>query len=171
MALTKRRRAFVEHYLQCFNATEAAKRAEYSPKTAYSIGHELLKIPEVSAAIEARLNELKMQADEVLVRLTDQARGSMADFLRVNEQGDVMFDFKAAKSANKLGLVKKFKKTTRATESGNVVTIEFELYDAQAALVQLGKANGALKEGTQTIRVQMVDDLTDDELTAIAAGQ
>lgn len=148
VALTKRRRAFVEHYLQCFNATEAAKRAEYSPKTAYSIGHELLKIPEVSAAIEARLNELKMQADEVLVRLTDQARGSMADFVEVDESGDVSFNLSAARDAKSLHLVKKIKKTVKRG-TVNETTIEIELYDAQAALAHLARVHGLYQDKVQ----------------------
>ena len=41
--LTHKQRAFVSEYLKDFNATVAARRAGYSPKTASSIGHENLK--------------------------------------------------------------------------------------------------------------------------------
>jgi len=39
------------------NATEAALKAGYSPKTAYSIGNENLKKPEIEAGIRAILSE------------------------------------------------------------------------------------------------------------------
>ena len=48
MALTAKQQAFVEAY--CGNATEAALKAGYSPKTAYSQGQRLLKNDEVKAA-------------------------------------------------------------------------------------------------------------------------
>lgn len=43
MSLNEKQRAFCEYYAACLNATEAAKKAGYSEKTAYSIGQRLLK--------------------------------------------------------------------------------------------------------------------------------
>jgi phage terminase small subunit len=84
--LTERQRGFVEAYLVCLNASEAARRAKYSERTAGSIGHENLKKPEIAAAISAGFALRAMPADEVLARLADMARGSMSDFLRVDEE-------------------------------------------------------------------------------------
>ena len=50
--LTSKRVRFIEEYLIDSNATQAAVRAGYSPKTAYSQGQRLLKNVEVAAAIE-----------------------------------------------------------------------------------------------------------------------
>lgn len=47
MGLTERQRRFAEIYAANPNATEAAKAAGYSPKSAYSIGQENLKKPEI----------------------------------------------------------------------------------------------------------------------------
>ncbi|NCC96729.1 MAG: terminase small subunit [Synergistales bacterium] len=52
MALTAKQRAFVEAYDG--NATEAAIAAGYSKKTAYSIGQENLKKPEIMKEIKNR---------------------------------------------------------------------------------------------------------------------
>lgn len=43
MSLNEKQQAFCEYYAACFNATEAARKAGYSEKTAYSIGQRLLK--------------------------------------------------------------------------------------------------------------------------------
>ena len=43
--LTDKQRAFVSQYLICWNASEAARRAGYSVKSAYSIGSENLTKP------------------------------------------------------------------------------------------------------------------------------
>jgi len=50
--LTPKQQRFVEEYLIDLNATQAAIRAGYSEKTAYSVGHENLKKPEIQKAIE-----------------------------------------------------------------------------------------------------------------------
>jgi phage terminase small subunit len=51
--MNDQQRAFVREYAKDFNATQAALRAGYSPKSAYSQGQRLLKHAEVAAAIEA----------------------------------------------------------------------------------------------------------------------
>jgi phage terminase small subunit len=53
--MTPKQAAFVQHYLIDSNATQAAVRAGYSVKTAYSIGEENLRKPEIRAAIDAAM--------------------------------------------------------------------------------------------------------------------
>ena len=52
MALTERKRRFVKEYLIDLNATQAAIRAGYSEKTAYSQGQRLLKDVEINGLIQ-----------------------------------------------------------------------------------------------------------------------
>jgi len=65
--LTDRQALFVAEYLKCLNATEAARKAGYSTKTAMWQGPQLLQKTHVAAAIEeqqrARLQRLKLDAD------------------------------------------------------------------------------------------------------------
>lgn len=139
MGLSNKQEAFVNEYLTCWNTAEAARRAGYSAKTARQQGSRLLTNVDIQAAIAARLDELKMGADEVLTRLTDHARGTMRDFLRVDKGGEPVLDLRKAAETNRLHLVKKFKKTTRTIKNMTETVVEIELYDAQAALVQLGR--------------------------------
>ncbi len=71
--LSERHQRFIDEYLVDLNATQAAIRAGYSAKTAYSQGHELLKHPEVSKAIKAakkaRADRLAITQDRVLQEL------------------------------------------------------------------------------------------------------
>lgn len=139
--LTDKQNAFIEHYLMCWNATEAARRAGYSERSAYSIGHENLRKPEIAAAIEARAETMKATANEVLLRLATIARGDMTQFLAI-EDGRVRIDWDKARSGHALGLVRSLKITP--TEFGPAVA--FELYDAQAALVTLAKVHRLTSE-------------------------
>lgn len=83
MALTPKQRAFADYYIECGNATEAAKKAGYSEKTAYSIGQENLRKPEISAYIAEKVKpeEDKRIADatEVLEFFSDVMRGKIKD--------------------------------------------------------------------------------------------
>lgn len=73
MALTDMQQLFADYYLIELNATEAAKKAGYSDKTAYSQGQRLLKHVEVRAYIDekqqVRAKKMGLDADWVLKRL------------------------------------------------------------------------------------------------------
>jgi len=62
MSLTRKQQVFVQEYLQCWNASEAARRAGYSTKTAGSIGQRLLKEVEIAAAINRLTAEKTIKA-------------------------------------------------------------------------------------------------------------
>lgn len=155
--LTNKQRAFIEQYLIDFNATQAAIRAGYSEHTAGSIGAENLRKPQISRAIEARFDILKMSADEVLIGLADHARATMDDF--VDDGGDI--DVKQARERGKMHLAKKYKKTRKYFKGDlTEVSVEIELHDAQAARVWLGKHHKLFTD--------RVDMTTDGEKIAIA---
>jgi phage terminase small subunit len=71
--MTARQSAFVAAYIVSLNATQAAKDAGYSPKTASQIGERLLRNVEVAKAIEAakkeRAERTKITQDDVLKEL------------------------------------------------------------------------------------------------------
>ena len=50
--LTPKQAAFVAEYLISLNASEAARKAGYSPKTAAETGYENLRKPHIAAAIQ-----------------------------------------------------------------------------------------------------------------------
>ena len=56
--LTAKQEKFCEEYLIDLNATQAAIRAGYSKKTAYSIGFENLKKPEIQEYLQARRQKI-----------------------------------------------------------------------------------------------------------------
>lgn len=77
--MTAKQQRFVEEYLVDLNATQAAIRAGYSPKTAKSIGQRLLTFVDVKASIDAQLERIRSartaDAKEVLEYLSDVMRG------------------------------------------------------------------------------------------------
>lgn len=89
--MTPKQQRFVEEYLIDLNATQAAIRAGYSAKTAYSIGEEILRKPEVAAALSlaqaARAIRTEITQDRVLAEL---ARIGFADVRRLFTEGGTM---------------------------------------------------------------------------------
>lgn len=83
MELTPKQKAFADYYLETGNATEAARRAGYSEKTARQIGTENLAKPYISEYIAERQKQLedKRIADisEVLQFFTSVMRGEIKD--------------------------------------------------------------------------------------------
>ena len=81
--LTPKQKAFADYYIQTGNATESAIKAGYSKKTAYSIGNENLKKPEIMKYIMLRIapTEKKRIAtgDDVMIFLTKVMNGEIED--------------------------------------------------------------------------------------------
>lgn len=177
MALSAKQQLFVDLYLTTFNATQSALAAGYSDKTAYAQGARLLKNAEISEAIRARLDETAMSANEVLMRLAEHARGDIDNYL--DEAGN--FDLPKARQAAKTKLIRKFKTKTTVRTFGETevetTEVEFELYDAQAALSLLGKHHALFTDKTEltgkdgeAIQVASKPDLSKlsvDELLAL----
>lgn len=93
--MTARQMRFCDEYLIDLNATQAAIRAGYSKKTAYSIGEENLRKPELKKYIDSRMaekeSELIADQDEVLKYLTAVMRGqTQAEVVVVENIGDYM---------------------------------------------------------------------------------
>ena len=130
--LTGKRKLFVDAYLgqaNC-NRSEAARLAGYASPG--QEGHRLYKDPEVRAAIDERMRELAIGPEEILLRLSEQARGNMAEFIQVLEGGGFRIDLSEAEKSGRLRLVKKAGFDQKGRPS-------LELYDAQAALLALAK--------------------------------
>jgi|LDZU01.1.fsa_nt_gi PBSX family phage terminase large subunit len=131
MGFTKKQRLFVEYYLQCWNATEAALKAGYSERSAGSIGGENLKKPEIAAEIQRRIDEIAMSADEVIQAIGEIGRASIEDLMDIDAVGRLSFNFKRAQERGKLHLIKSIVPTAYG--------MKVELHDRMKALELMGK--------------------------------
>ena len=79
--LTEKQKRFIDYYIETANATESAKRAGYSEKTAKQIGNE--NLTKLDAFIQEKLKEKAdkriASQDEVLEYLTKVMRGEEKD--------------------------------------------------------------------------------------------
>lgn len=83
MKLTPKQKAFADEYLKCGNATEAAKKAGYSEKTAKEIGAQNLSKLNILAYIEERQKQIDnsriADVKEVLEFYSSVLRGEIKD--------------------------------------------------------------------------------------------
>ena len=152
MSFTDKQRLFIEHYLQCWNGAEAARKAGYSENSIHSIASENLTKPKIQEEIQKRISDIAMTADEVLVALSEIARGNIEDFMNVDEDGKLKFDFARAKEEGKLHLISKIIPTREG--------LKVELHDRMQALQLIGRHFGMFKDvqeidqdGEVTIRI------------------
>lgn len=172
-----KRARFIDEYLIDLNATQAALRSGYSPRTAYSQGSALLKVPEVRDEVERRLQRASAAANARYEISHDRIKGELArlafsnvlDFGVVDSEGGFRFDMSATSRDEAAALSSmKVKRTRRIIGKGEGATViedvetQFRLSDKRAALVDLGKATGLFSDGPDiSIPVTFVVERTD----------
>lgn len=127
MALTDKQQAFVNEYLIDLNATQAAIRAGYSPKTAQEQSSRLLSNVMVAKAIEeakkAREARTEVTQDWVIHEMVEQYKAANQRIPKVSFGGDQVTD-----------------------ENGNPVFVPVDMAAASKALDMLAKHTGAYEK-------------------------
>lgn len=134
--LTPKQQMFVKEYLIDLNATQAAIRAGYSANTAYSIGQENLKKPEIVQAIqeamEKREKRTEITAERVLMELAKIAFSDLNQFVEVNEDGKII-----VKPSNQIDGTVLSEISESVTQNGR--TRKVKLHDKMKALELIGR--------------------------------
>ena len=167
--ITHKQQLFIEEYLRCFNASQAARAAGYSAKSAYQSGWENLKKPSINEQIQQRLAAAHMSADEALKLTAEIARGDIGDL--IDDNG--LLDLRTARTKGMTKLIKKIKQKTitrigksDTDDDVEITEIEFEMYPSDAAQERILKIAGKfvdrqdITSNGQTINVTIkgVDD-------------
>jgi phage terminase small subunit len=112
---TPQEEIFAAKYLECGNATTAAKFAKYSAKTAYAKGSELLKRPRVAKRIEALKSTVTkkviVSAERVLREMCTIAFSDIRHYA-IDDNRDVSLAAGAPDSA--MRAIKKLKRKVRS---------------------------------------------------------
>ena len=169
--LTPKQQRFVEEYLIDLNATQAAIRAGYSEKTAYSVGHENLKKPEIQKAIQEAQNKLsertEITQDMVLQELAKIGFSNMLDYMTITNGGDLVPDFSALTKDQAAAIsevtIEQYMEG-RGEDAQEVKKIKFKLSDKRAALVDMGRHLGMFKDKIEHSGKIEISDISDDAL-------
>lgn len=151
--LTDKQIRFVQEYLIDLNATQAAIRAGYSERTAYSQGHRLLKNDSIQAQVrqaqDERARRTEITADKVLEEFARIGFANMQDYLRMTAEGDAFVDLSRLTRDQAAAIsevtVEDFK-DGRGEGARDVRRVKFKLSDKRAALVDMGKHLGMFIE-------------------------
>ena len=145
MPITLKNQRFINEYLIDLNATQAAIRAGYSKKTAYSIGHDLLKKSEIKEFIKKKFEEVTMTKDEALKLMSDIARSNLGDYFvkrqvkrsRLIEkpvkkiiqdlQKEIEFEKEYAKAAKLVGEELEYHKALVISKEREIIKLKIEL--------------------------------------------
>ena len=159
--MTEKQRRFVEEYLIDLNATQAAIRAGYSPKTARDIGCENLTKPNIQAAIDRAMAERSRRTginqDRVIQEIAKLAFLNPVDVIDMDEatvRGEAHRDDTACIASVKV--------KTIPTEDGAITEREVKTYDKLKALELLGKHLGMFTDKLKVeggVPVILYDDI------------
>jgi phage terminase small subunit len=179
--LTPKQEQFVREYLIDLNATQAAKRAGYSERTAYSQGQRLLKDVEIQQAITEAMNNRAQRtgitADRVLQEYARlgffDPRKLFHDNGQPKEISELDDDTAAALAG--LDLVEIYEGTGEDRKFVGY-TKKYKIADKKGALDSIAKHLGMFVDRTEItgkdggpIQVSRISDLSDDELEKLAA--
>lgn len=173
MTLSTQRKVFVEEYLSCWNATEAARKAEY--KHPNKMGPRLIKDPEIQTEIQSRLSEKVMSANEVLIRLSEIGRYDASKYFCIKKKteiaktiaGDIPIEIEVPSIDIDQVIADGFGamiKSVKRTKYGDVVVF----HDQEKIWELLGKHHGLFVERTEnksdvnvTLNIEGLDRLLD----------
>lgn len=158
--LTAKQERFIDEYLIDLNATQAAIRAGYSEKTAYAIGNENLKKPDIQNVINEKL---KSKQDATIADQEEVLR-TLTKILRREEKENTVVVLKKHKSSYD----KNGKKKIVDEESPEVVEIPAKLSDVNKAAELLGKRYGLFTENVKLdgeVGVNIIDDIPESDKT------
>jgi phage terminase small subunit len=147
LILTAKEELFCHEFLIDLNATQAAKRAKYSNKTAGAIGHELLKKPKIAAEIDRLRHKALMRADLTLDDLVKELKHlslwTIRDFV---ETGNTIVDISTL-DRETLKPVVGIKTTLRYDPDGKPVkTVELKMVDKRAGVIDLIRHKGGFEK-------------------------
>ncbi|KKL63141.1 hypothetical protein LCGC14_2178060, partial [marine sediment metagenome] len=143
------------------NATEAADRAGYGGDrgTLQSIGSTLLKKPKVKAAILARFDELSAPGEEILKRMTEDARLSVTELLHFDKDGLASVRI-TKEQAERYGTL--IKEIECDPETGHIVKLK--LNDSQKARTDLAKIRRLFTDAPTFNFLLQLHDLSDEQV-------
>lgn len=160
--LNARQEAFCQSYARSGNATQSAKDAGYSQKTAYSQGFDLLKKPEIISRIETirteRFKKVHMGPDETLALLAKQARFTLDGLVKVGPDGAPVVDLENATKDQLDALTE-----ASLSEAG---VLKLKGPNVLGALTALAKIQGLMKE-----KVEVTMDSSFAEIMAAAQAR
>lgn len=147
--LTPKQAAFVQEYLVDLNATQAAKRAGYSERTASRTGSENLSKPVIAAAIAKaqteRANRTQVTADRVVEELAKIGFSNLLDYFSLTSDGEPYVDLSTVTREQAAVLaelqVDDFLEG-RGDDAREVRRVKVKLHDKLKALEQLAKHLG-----------------------------
>lgn len=161
--MTKKQKRFVDEYLIDLNITQAAIRAGYSPKTAYSIGSENLKKPEIRACIEKAMAERSKRTginqDRIIIELAKIGLLNPKDLVDFDEA-----TVKEEAAEEDLAAIASVRVKRFPTKDGEGIEREIKMHDKTKALELLGRHFGMFKDKVEVSGLEEEKKKLDDIL-------
>ena len=162
--MTPKQKRFADEYLINLNATQAAIRAGYSPKTTRQQGQRLLTKVDIQNYIKKRQKKLQERTEvtqeRVVRELAKIAFADISDFIKWNNKKMILISSKKLKRDDTAAVAE----ITETIKTGNTNenTRKIKLHDKVKALDLLGRHLGIYTDNlniNSNVQVQIIDDI------------
>ena len=147
--LTAKQQKFCEEYIVDLNGTQAAIRAGYSKKTAFTIANENLNKPYIQSVISELKKKISektgITAERVLRELEKIGFSNIQDYL---SSGGTFKDFSTV-DPNNAGAISSIKFSTTTFEGGERKEVQVKMWDKVSALEKIGKHIGLFEKDNE----------------------
>lgn len=142
-ALSEQHQLFVDYYIDCYNATNAAIKAGYSRNGVQQAASRLHRRDDIQAAITEQLDELKrtlkITPERILRELSDIAFSDIESFLEIEAGKVTVKDLKEIKKAS-------LASATEKIAADGTKTIQLKFHKKDKALELLSRNQGMLND-------------------------
>lgn len=170
-ALPPRHQLIADRFLETGDYDLAGRAGGYSRGSAADRARQILNMPGVKAYVDAKKRKddlagvpIEDQNRRILNRLNEVLEGNVADFIKVDENGNPTLDFSAATREQMSALSNvKVKERKIYDRNGRVIGTErsgsFQMLDKLRAAEMLGKHTGLFKPEEHKIVMDVADRL------------
>lgn len=166
--MNEKQKRFVAEYLVDLNATQAAIRAGYSPRTARKQASDLLTKPDIAAAVAAgqkrRINKLELSAERVLKEMSRLAFSDVTRLYALEGQSIKALDDLSEDDRAAIAHIETVRRNLAGGDGHTDVIHKIRLWDKPKSLEMLGKHFALL---TERVEVKGLEGLA----ARLAAGR
>lgn len=167
IVLDPKYKIFADTFLATGEKGKSARKAGFSARSAHVTANRLLKRADVQAYLQAQAAKVTEETEDiqskVMNELSAMAFANIADFIRIDADGEPQVDFTGA-TPEQLRAIKSVasKRRTTTSRSGDVTTEQeskFEMADKYRGLELIMRRTGMLQGEEHKITIDVADRL------------
>lgn len=146
----------IEYYLRGHSRERALVKAGYTVQTARKAGYKVWARPDVQAALQRRVEGMKIRTEEAVARVTEElmriAFFNIGNVLEVTEDGELIFNFEDV-TLDDMAAIGEVTVETYTSGGEEVKRMKVKPLNKLAALESLAKIYGMMNDASVNVNI------------------